>query len=836
QKRTLEFLIRSGLLDDYLRYVTALAVEIPAHGEEPDLKGKDFGLMLDNEWVGMLKTAVEAGVVSHAGANAAAANEREWFKYELVGAQDLLVAYQSSLNGAGEKLLRQVRKLLQGLGNSEWSENLRRAIVYRLAEVPSLNDPRLDLLVQPELAKYLNREVLENINPSGSYILRLAITESCNLPCAHCSRSAAHGAKSMLYLLALQISALLKKNGAESITLYLDGDPIDYFDPYFGATLADIAEELIKIGIRPVFLTRGPERLSEVARDTLVSISAWPDHLRVDISFLLLYNDILAKVSRDGSLDLGWLQPYLEQYREVISILAPVLGEIQTYPTLVMKTSEPRLSINFTNALLRELFGNAQWSCSECRGEHNKPLVVGGRALRISCCPARRLMPFGRGYFLRQKVEALKDTVVEPEDFYFDNNVVINVDGAIHVVSFFSDSMAGRLSKFFPADRLLSDEGTYLPGYFSSLIIDLWQMNRGGEPEYYADFAFMVVALAPFYDGASEALREIRSNKMPQFRLQQLRKWYKAFKDLPLGVHPRTWPLVYDGKPGARFALPVRAFGPVAPVKYLKHKLPQVLPEETASKAGSPSILFPGGAESPAKFLELLSRSQGREYQLPLVWGEDIAPAALSALVDHVYSMDVSDVERQGWITSLLVRILAFNGKVEGGAVKPFFDLLLLPKHPETMGAHAKEFIAKGTLERQLLARQGVPAAIVSMQTPELNRAGKKHFNVQVRDIAALLVQIKHETKGLVRGTNIAEAVENLQQRLGWVLGDMRNEVAGIAAKNSTVRMSIRSQELLVSLPDTNDILKRYRAYVAEARQRRLSRIRLYIRGGRGGH
>ncbi|NTV29646.1 MAG: NAD-dependent epimerase/dehydratase family protein, partial [Candidatus Omnitrophica bacterium] len=41
QKRTLEFLIRSGLLDDYLRYVTALAVEIPAHGEEPDLKGKD---------------------------------------------------------------------------------------------------------------------------------------------------------------------------------------------------------------------------------------------------------------------------------------------------------------------------------------------------------------------------------------------------------------------------------------------------------------------------------------------------------------------------------------------------------------------------------------------------------------------------------------------------------------------------------------------------------------------------------------------------------------------------------------------------------------------------
>ncbi|MFC1594677.1 sugar transferase, partial [Candidatus Omnitrophota bacterium] len=485
------------------------------------------------------------------------------FRGELERARKILTVYRYLFDREkeGEQILKDVEQGLQG----NWSETSPDKL---LTEIPTLKNPRHDLFVDSPLKNYALKDIFQYVPGFGRMVTNLiagpslAITEGCLKMCSHCLLGTPCGCIRMMpYPIVLRMADLLKKQGVENVRLCFSGDPCDYYDPYYEATIADIVEYCVSIGLKTQVVTRGPIAENPVFMDALRRLAKVdPKMCEVTLSFHFLYPQIV-EAALSGMYDTrDLLQEEVDRYKKIITILAPLLahGSIQAYPTVVRLKGHQIFSIGYTVQLLREMFGNQPWPCSQCKGQKRKPLFVVDQEagvtheIEIVCITKKGIDPFGRGYDLLTRLGIEFGPQYNPATRRHMPAFVIETSGSVSICCRFPQ--AGRLGEFLDPDDLRGDQTS--PRYFSTFTNTIRQFRIHAMT--------MVKFLAHFYPGAEKALDEIarfegKPSNAPDVLLEE---WYAALKDIPVGIY---WTIVRDSipfvkGPYSRRPLPVRAF------------------------------------------------------------------------------------------------------------------------------------------------------------------------------------------------------------------------------------------------------------------------------------
>jgi len=522
-------------------------------------------------------------------------DDAEGLSLELVRGQKLLTAYRAILNQKGEDLLKMLNKLMKALRFATLSEPDRKSALEIAKHLPTVKNPRLDLYKPSLLSQYLSKDMLREFGNRpivGAAIVGpiLAITEGCLYPCSHCGWGSPSGGMQMMpFPKALEMAKLLKDFGLESLLLFFSGESCNYYDPYYGTTIADVVEYCISIGLKVSIITRGPHSDNPVFLKALKRLAKMdPAMCEVVFSFHFFYPEIVKAVLQHRSEEYikGLMLPYIDRYKRDITILSPVLKSIDAFPTLINTNERKEFSIDYTLSILEEMFGN------NFRREHIKGktttdfssgilveivtsdktkvyLNINGHRIRIKQGSQRDILNFGRAYRL------FKDAGIQPMGSglacKFLPGLVIHPDGVMDVCSYFPQ--AGRLSDYYkPCDY---DED-YDPNDSKHHV---WWTKYYNMPFSYFIYRLMrdccshsvrmVEALAPFYPGAQQSIEEIRQaiyfapEQYEAWTKKHYKVWFKALKDIPVGIYELVeiaHLIDNEGKPYSRIALPVRAF------------------------------------------------------------------------------------------------------------------------------------------------------------------------------------------------------------------------------------------------------------------------------------
>ncbi|MFC1594528.1 NUDIX domain-containing protein, partial [Candidatus Omnitrophota bacterium] len=481
-------------------------------------------------------------------------------RQELERVRDMMLAYRPILNKKiGLPFSRRINRWLDK-DLSQLSSQAQRSLPGLVAELPTIENPRLDLYTESELSAVFARSPrsMEKLISAMHFKMEgpiLALTEGCVLPCAHCRWTAPYDSITMMsFPKALQIITILYEAGFTTIKLYFAGDPCDYYDPYYGATLVDVVRFAQELGIMVEIVTRGPV-LNPVFRQMLEDLSRL-DRMgcKIELSFHLLQLGTVRRILRRKNEEMkGLLQPQKDRYREIIKLLRDHLaaGQIYTYPTPVRENGDLKFLAGYVPQALRRMF-NSPWSCAKCKnGAHRKPLIVDGRKITLQCASKGSIDHVGRAHDLLLQLNSPEADV--PYSVSDNPHFVIEPQGALSMC--FPHPRAGRLGTFFRHDDFVSDGESDL--YFSDFADSV--RHQGAAMQ----IVRRVEALGIFYPAAAKAILEMQSfGTSKELRTLDLERWFRVLKDVPIGVWGNSRSYIgNDGKrQHAREELPVRAF------------------------------------------------------------------------------------------------------------------------------------------------------------------------------------------------------------------------------------------------------------------------------------